>query len=191
LPYVDRRACLADHHVYLELPASSFGVIGSARGVGGLPGWLRARYSEALDAALPRPHSAVLLGIVLGIHQGIPAQLQNALIATGLIHLLVLSGLKVAVFARIVQGALNPVLGRAATWPALALIALYAMVGGATPAAVRASAMGGLAIAASQLGRPSHVWPALAVAVAAMLGWHPEMAWDVGFQLSFAGTAAS
>jgi len=23
-----------------------------------------------------------------------------------------------------------------------------------------------------------------------MLGWHPEMAWDVGFQLSFAGTAA-
>jgi len=25
---------------------------------------------------------------------------------------------------------------------------------------------------------------------AAMLGWHPELAWDVGFQLSFAGTAA-
>src|SRR5260370_35912730 len=23
-----------------------------------------------------------------------------------------------------------------------------------------------------------------------MLGWHPELAWDVGFQLSFAGTAA-
>jgi len=53
-----------------------------------------------------------LLGIVLGIRQGIPPQLQNALIATGLIHLLVLSGLKVAVFARIVQGALNPLLRR-------------------------------------------------------------------------------
>ncbi|TMF11289.1 MAG: hypothetical protein E6I41_02660, partial [Chloroflexi bacterium] len=107
-----------------------------------------------------------------------------------LIHLLVLSGLKVAVFARIVQGALTPVLGRQAAWPALGLIALYAMVGGATPAAVRASAMGGLAIAASHLGRPSHVWTSLALTAAAMLGWRPELAWDVGFQLSFAGTAA-
>jgi competence protein ComEC len=130
------------------------------------------------------------VGVVLGIRQGIQTRLQNALIATGLIHLLVLSGLKVAVFARIVQGALQPMLGRRAAWPALALIGLYALVGGATPAAVRATAMGGLAIAGSRLGRPTHVWTSLAITAAAMLGWHPELAWDVGFQLSFAGTAA-
>ena len=88
------------------------------------------------------------------------------------------------------QGALNPVLGRHATWPAVGLIALYAMVGGATPAAVRASAMGGLAIAAAHLGRPTHVWTSLSLTAAAMLAWHPDLAWDVGFQLSFAGTAA-
>ena len=190
LPAFDRRAYLAQHHVYLELQASSFEVTGSEGGVLGLPGWLRRRYIAVVDGALTAPHAAVLLGIVLGIRRGIPARLQNALIATGLIHLLVLSGLKVAVFARIVQGALNPLLRRHATWPAVALIALYAMVGGATPAAVRASAMGGLAIAATHLGRPSHVWTSLAITAAAMLGWHPELAWDVGFQLSFAGTAA-
>jgi competence protein ComEC len=50
--------------------------------------------------------------------------------------------------------------------------------------------MGGLAILATHLGRPSHVWTSLALTAAAMLGWHPELAWDVGFQLSFAGTAA-
>src|SRR5260370_22912386 len=50
--------------------------------------------------------------------------------------------------------------------------------------------MGGLAIAASRLGRRTHVWTALALTAAAMLGWPPELAWDVGFQLSFAGTAA-
>src|SRR5690242_2734856 len=190
LPAFDRRAYLAQHHVYLELQATSFDVTASQTGVAGLAGWLRTRYRETVDAALPAPHAAVLLGIVLGIRQGIPAQLQNALIATGLIHLLVLSGLKVAVFARIVKGALQPLLGRHATWPALGLIALYAMAGGATPAAVRASAMGGLAIAAGNLGRPAHVWTSLALTAAAMLGWHPELAWDVGFQLSFAGTAA-
>jgi competence protein ComEC len=130
------------------------------------------------------------MGIVLGIKHGIPTQLEQALIATGLIHLLVLSGLKVAVFARIVRAALVPLLGRSATWPVLALIGLYCMVGGATPAAVRASAMGALALAATHIGRPSHVWTSLAMTSAAMLGWSPDLAWDVGFQLSFAGTAA-
>jgi competence protein ComEC len=190
LPTFDRRAYLAQRHVFLELVATSFDVVTTGTGLAGLPGWLRARYVAALDAALPAPHASVLLGVVLGVRQGIPPNLQNALIATGLIHLLVLSGLKVAVFARIVQGALQPLLGRHATWPALALIGLYALAGGATPAATRAAIMGCLAIAASRLGRPSHVWTSLALTAAAMLGWHPELAWDVGFQLSFAGTAA-
>jgi competence protein ComEC len=190
LPTFDRRAYLAQRQVYLELQTTSFDVLADGSGLAAFPAWLRARYTTALDEALPPPHAAVLLGVVLGIRQGIPPGLQNALIATGLVHLLVLSGLKVAVFARIVQGALQPLIGRLATWPALALIAIYAMVGGATPAAVRAAAMGGLAIAASRLGRPTHVWTSLALTAAAMLGWHPELAWDVGFQLSFAGTAA-
>ena len=190
LPTFDRRAYLAQRHVYVEVQSTSFDVTNTGSGLSSFPAWLRAHYVSALDGALPSPHAAVLLGIVLGIRQGIPPNLQNALIATGLVHLLVLSGLKVAVFARIVQGALRPFLGSLATWPALGLIALYAMVGGATPAAVRAAAMGGLAIAASRIGRPTHVWTSLALTAAAMLCWHPELAWDVGFQLSFAGTAA-
>ena len=190
LPAFDRRAYLAQRGVYLQLQATSFEVTGNEAGIGGVASWLRRHYAAALNDALPAPHASILLGVVLGIRQGIPTQLQNALIATGLVHLLVLSGLKVAIFARIVHGALRPLLSRHATWPALALISLYAMVGGATPAAVRASAMGGLVILAGHLGRPAHVWTSLALTAAAMLGWHPELAWDVGFQLSFAGTAA-
>ena len=190
LPTFDRRAYLAQKHVFVELQATSLDVVEKTNGLASLPQRLRSAYTATVDGLVPAPHGAVLVGIVLGVHRGIPASLQDALIATGLIHLLVLSGLKVAVFARIVQGALRPVLGRAATWPAVGLIGLYAMTGGATPAAVRAAAMGGLAIAATHLGRPTHVWTSLALTGAAMLGWHPELAWDVGFQLSFAGTAA-
>ncbi len=190
LPTFGRRAYLAQRQAYLQLTATDLTVVASATGVASFPPWLRARLTAALNDALPPPHAAVLLGIVLGVKQGIPASLQQALIATGLVHLLVLSGLKVAVFARIVQGALRPILRRWATWPALGLIALYAMAGGATPAAVRATVMGGVAIAAAHLGRPTHVWTSLGVAAAAMLAWRPELAWDVGFQLSFAGTAA-
>lgn len=190
LPSFDRRAYLAQRQAYLELAATSIDVTGSRDGLLRLAAGIRAWYTGAVDRALPPPHASVLLGVVLGVRQGIPPDLQKALVATGLVHLLVLSGLKVAVFARIAQGALRPILGRFSAWPALALIGLYALVGGATPAALRAAAMGGLAITASRLGRPSHVWTSLAITAAAMLGWRPELAWDVGFQLSFAGTAA-
>jgi competence protein ComEC len=190
LPSFDRRAYLAQRHVFLEFVATSLDVVSSGAGLAGVPGWLRARYVAAFDDALPAPHASMLLGVVLGLRQGIPPSLQSSLIATGLIHLLVLSGLKVAIFARLAQGALQPLLGRHATWPALALVGLYALAGGATPAAIRAAIMGGLAIGASRLGRPSHVWTSLALTAATMLAWRPELAWDVGFQLSFAGTAA-
>ncbi len=190
LPTFDRRAYLAQRQAFLELRATNFDVIAGGTGLQSLAASIRHWYIAALDAALPPPHAAVLLGVVLGVRQGIAPGLQEALIATGLVHLLVLSGLKVAIFARIVQGATRPLLGRLATWPAIGLIGMYALVGGATPAAVRAAVMGGLAIAASSLGRPTHVWTSLALTAAAMLGWRPELAWDVGFQLSFAGTAA-
>ncbi len=190
LPSFDRRAYLAQRHAYLELDTAGINVTDPASGIAALPSWLRTRYIAAVLAALPAPHAAVLLGVVLGIRQGIPPALQQALIATGLVHLLVLSGLKVAVFARIVQSALRPILRGYATVPALCFIGLYALAGGATPAAIRAAVMGGMAIAAAGLGRPSHVWTSLAATAAAMLAWRPELAWDVGFQLSFAGTAA-
>ncbi len=162
LPSFDRRAYLAQRHAYLELDTSGINVSNPASGIAALPSWLRARYIAAVLSVLPAPHAAVLLGVVLGIRQGIPPALQQAL----------------------------PILRGYATVPALCFIGLYALAGGATPAAIRAAVMGGMAIAAAGLGRPSHVWTSLAATAAAMLGWRPELAWDVGFQLSFAGTAA-
>jgi competence protein ComEC len=189
-PGFDRRAYLGQRGAHLEMRNARLNLVRQASGLRALPGWLRDRYRDAIEQLLPPPHSALLIGILLGLKTGIPPRLQQDLIATGLVHLLVLSGLKVAVFARLVSAALAPLLGRAATLPALALIALYALAGGATPAGVRAAAMGGLTLAATHLGRPTHVWSSLAATAAAMLAWRPELAWDVGFQLSFAGTAA-
>jgi competence protein ComEC len=189
-PGFDRRAYLAQRQVHLELAATRVSSRPAPWSPALLPSELRASYRSAIESLLPEPHAAVLLGVVLGIRGGVPQRLEQALQATGLVHLLVLSGLKVAVFARLAGAALAPLLGRWSTVPVLALVGLYALAGGATPAAVRAAAMGGLALLATRLGRPTHVWTSLAVVGAAMLGWHPELAWDVGFQLSFLGTAA-
>jgi competence protein ComEC len=189
-PGFDRRAYLAQKHSHLELAQAQLRVVSHADGVRGLPGRLRAGYRAALQELLPAPHAALLMGVVLGIRTGIPPRLEQDMIATGLVHLLVLSGLKVAVFARLATAAIRPLLRRAATLPTLALIGLYALVGGGTPAAVRAAAMGGLVLLALHLGRPAHVWTSLSMVAAAMLAWQPALAWDVGFQLSFVGTAA-
>jgi len=189
-PTFDRRAYTAQKGAYLEMRSASLSVVSRADGVRALPGWIRDRYRSAIATLVPPPHADVLVGVVLGIRAGIPHHLQQDLIATGLVHLLVLSGLKVAVFARLVTGMLSPILGRSATLPAAALIVVYALAGGATPAATRAAAMGGLALVAARLGRPTHLWTSLAATAAGMLAWHPELAWDVGFQLSFFGTAA-
>jgi competence protein ComEC len=189
-PDFDRRAYLAQKGAYLEIRSASLTVQSRAGGLRTLPGWLRDHYRRAIASLVPPPHAEVLVGVVLGIRTGVPPALERDLVATGLVHLLVLSGLKVAVFARLVAGALSPLLGRSATLPALGLIALYALAGGATPAALRAATMGGLALLAARLGRPTHLWTSLAATGAAMLAWRPELAWDVGFQLSFLGTAA-
>jgi competence protein ComEC len=189
-PGFDRRAYLAQKQVLLELAATRVSSQQVAWSPAQLPTQLRTTYRAAIETLLPQPHAAVLLGVVLGIRAGVPLRLEQALQATGLVHLLVLSGLKVAVFARLAAAALGPLLGRWSTLPVLGLVGLYALAGGATPAAVRAATMGGLALVAERLGRPAHVWTSLAVVAAAMLGWQPELAWDVGFQLSFLGTAA-
>jgi len=189
-PGFDRRAYLAARGAWLEMRVQSATVVAAGGGLPRVGGAVRDAYRLALNQLLPAPHAAVLEGVVLGVRSGIPPALEQALIATGLIHLLVLSGLKVAVVARLVAASLQAMLGRAATWPAIALVGLYAVAGGGTPAAVRAAAMGGLVLAGSQLGRPAHVWNSLAVTAAAMIAWQPDLAWNVGYQLSFLGTAA-
>ncbi len=189
-PGFDRRAYLAQRQVLLELAATRVSALAASWTPARLPSQLRGAYRAAIETLLPEPHAAVLLGVVLGIRAGIPLRLESALQATGLVHLLVLSGLKVAVFTRLAAAALTPLLGRWATVPLVGLVGLYALAGGATPAAVRAAAMGALTLLAGRLGRPAHVWTSLAAVGAVMLGWHPELAWDVGFQLSFLGTAA-
>ncbi|MGH7922120.1 MAG: ComEC/Rec2 family competence protein, partial [Candidatus Dormibacteraceae bacterium] len=187
------RQYLAAQGAFLQVTAGSVTVEAPAQGLAAwlaLPARLQKVYAAAIERVLPQPAASILIAIVLGNRSGVPPRVEQNLISTGLVHLLVLSGLKVALFARLVVALLRPLLRRAAIWPALCLIALYCAVGGATPAALRACGMGALALLAIHLGRQTHVWTSLALLAAAMLAWNPALILDAGFQLSFVGTAA-
>jgi len=96
--------------------------------------------------------------------------------------------LKVSLLARIIHRALGRWLPRAAPLVAVSAMAGYALLAGASAAALRAAAMGVLVVIAGRLRRDSHVYVSLALTAALMLGLKPALARDVSFQLSFAGT---
>jgi competence protein ComEC len=149
---------------------------------------LRHGVIQAVDRALPEPQAALLLGVVFGYRAALPPLLQQLMIASGLVHIVVISGLKVSLLARIINQGLGRPLPRAAPWVAVAAMAGYAVLAGASAAALRAAAMGMLVVIAGRLHRDSHVFLALALTAAVMLGLKPDLARDVSFELSFAGT---
>ena len=144
---------------------------------------------DAVDRALPEPQAALVLGVVFGYRAALPPVLQQQMIASGLIHIVVISGLKVSLLAKIMQQAIGRLLPRAAPLIAVGGMAGYALLAGASAAALRAAAMGVLVVVAGRLRRDSHVFVSLALTSAIMLGLKPDLAHDVSFQLSFAGTA--
>jgi competence protein ComEC len=143
---------------------------------------------QAVDRALPEPQAALLLGVVFGYRAALPHQLEQQMIASGLIHIVVISGLKVSLLARIVHQSLGRFVPRAAPIVALVAMVVYALLAGASAAALRAAAMGALVVLAGTFKRDSHVYTSMALTAAIMLGLKPALAHDVSFQLSFAGT---
>jgi competence protein ComEC len=149
---------------------------------------LRRALIDAIDRALPEPQAALVLGVVFGYRAALPVGLQQHMIASGLIHIVVISGLKVSLLARIIHDALGRWLPRTSPVIAVGAMAGYALLAGASAAALRAAAMGALVVIAGRLRRDSHIVVSLALTGALMLGLKPALARDVSFQLSFAGT---
>ncbi|TMD21887.1 MAG: DUF4131 domain-containing protein, partial [Chloroflexi bacterium] len=149
---------------------------------------LRHAVVDAVDRALPEPQAALLLGVVFGYRAALPPMLQQQMISSGLIHIVVISGLKVSLLARIIQQAVGRFAPTAAPLIAAGAMAGYALLAGASAAALRAAAMGIVVVIAGRLHRDSHVFVSLALTAAVMLGLKPDLAGDVSFQLSFAGT---
>jgi competence protein ComEC len=70
---------------------------------------LRHGVIDAVDRALPEPQAALLLGVVFGYRAALPRQLEQQMIASGLIHIVVISGLKAS---RLIQTNIRPKAGR-------------------------------------------------------------------------------
>ncbi len=152
---------------------------------------LRSFMERGIQHVLPAPENALLLGILLGTRTRALGDLTAPFVATGMIHVVAVDGLKVSIFVGTVYRLSRRVLGaRLAPLPALTALLLYVLLTGATPAGLRSALMWTLALAAAHVGRRSDGATSLALAAALLTLATPRILWDLGFQLSLSGTAA-
>jgi competence protein ComEC len=164
---------------------------------GTLLSWLQAP-NRALFAAIPErdaafdrnvrgPLAALLLGRTSELDRGMVARYRRG----GLYHLLVVSGLHVALAAGLVFVALRALGVRGKRRDALLLAAVAGMVlvGGANPPAVRAGLVFGVFLAARLIERPIRGAQAAGLAAILLFLGAPREIYSIGCVLTFAAVS--
>jgi competence protein ComEC len=188
----DEREWLARQGIHVVLRASSWRQIGRRGGVAGLGDRLRDRVEAVVDRGTSGVRRALVLGVVLGEDEGLPQQVRDDFRASGLAHLLAVSGQNVAYIAIGILGLgwlirLTRVVRELAV---LGAIGGYVLAVGWQPSVVRAGVAGALASLAWLLARPRDRWYCLAAGALVLLAWSPASYLEPGFQLSFVAVAA-
>lgn len=183
---------LASRGVEVRIPASSLEILpGGESPPLAAANAVRRALREGLDRALPERASGLLLGLSIGDTSRLDPETEEDFRASGLSHLLAVSGSNVATF-------LAPVLLLAARFGArpgsrsavgaLAVV-FFALLTRWEPSVLRASAMACIALVGLASGRPRSTGPALGAAVLVLLAADPRLVRSVGFELSVAATA--
>ncbi|MBX5473707.1 MAG: ComEC/Rec2 family competence protein [Thermoleophilia bacterium] len=188
----DERTWLRRHGVHAVLQADTWRVVGRRGGLAGVGDRLHAWLARDAVPGLAGERRAVLEGVVLGEDEGLSAGLRQDFRASGLYHLLAVSGGNVAVVAlgTLWLAYLVGVSRLAAEAGALAAIGGYVLAVGAQPSVVRAGVAGALGSLAWLAGRQRDAGYALVLGAVALLAWNPYTLLDPGFQLSFAAVLA-
>jgi competence protein ComEC len=182
------RTLLRRRGVHVVVRTTFWEFVGRRGGVGGVADRIHRYLARSVAVGLDGERRALLEGVVLGDDGGLSDDLRARFRASGLYHLLAVSGQNVALVA---GGAL--LLAWVAGVPrllaelgALASIVAYVLAVGAQPSVVRAGVAGVLGSFAWLTARARDRWHFLLVGGIALLGWNPYTLLDPGFELSFA-----
>lgn len=152
-------------------------------------GLVRQKIISVFSSSLPPTLSSLLLGIVFGIKENMPKDFTEYLRTSGVMHVVVASGMNVTLIAGFLSSVFSLFLRRQiALLAAILGIVFYAFLAGLEPSILRASIMGILLFSGQVLGRQNLPLFGLFIAAFLMLFFSPQTLFDVGFQLSFAAT---
>jgi competence protein ComEC len=188
----DETTWLRRHGVHVVLHADRWRMVGRRGGLGGVADRLRTALAGSIAPGLRGVRRGIVEGVVLGDEQSLSEDLRQRFRASGLYHLLAVSGQNVVLVA---GGALALAwLVGVPRWlgqvGALGAIAAYVLAVGAQPSVIRAGLSGALVSLAWLAARPIDRWYFLLLGALVLLAWNPYTLLDPGFQLSFAAVAA-
>jgi competence protein ComEC len=188
----DERTWLKRRGVHVVLAGDRWRVVGHRHGLGGLGDRLHSWLARSVSGSLHGERRGVLLGVVLGEEQGISDRLRQDFRASGLYHLLAVSGQNVALVAAgtLMLAWLLGIPRWLGQFGALASIGGYVLAVGPQPSVLRAGVAGALGSLAWLTARPTDRWYFLLLGAFALLAWNPYVLFDAGFQLSFAAVVA-
>jgi competence protein ComEC len=188
----DRRTWLARQGVHETLAARSLVPLGRRGGIQGVLDRLRHGARAALRAGGDDEASRIATGVALGGSAALDDSTVEEFRASGLAHLLAVSGGNVVLLVAVVLGLawLAGLPRSLAHGLAIPSVIVYAAIVGGGPSVVRAAATGVLASLAWLVGSARDPWHLLALAAAAVLACDPWAVVGPGFQLSFVAVAA-
>jgi competence protein ComEC len=188
----DERTWLRRHGVHVVLLVDRSRIVGRRGGLGGVADALRRRLQNSVARGLTGYRAGVVEGVVLGEDSGLSEELRRRFRASGLYHLLAVSGQNVAFVAgsALLLAWLLGVPRLIGQLCALACICAYVLAVGAQPSVIRAGVAGALGCLAWLTARAADRWQLLLVGAIVLLAWNPYTLLDPGFQFSFAAVLA-
>ncbi|MDD5128864.1 MAG: ComEC/Rec2 family competence protein [Candidatus Omnitrophica bacterium] len=154
--------------------------------------WLRDKLEQVIQKYLPDLPAAILSAMVLGQKSSVPWLVNNYMVKSGTVHILVVSGFNVGVVAFIISLLLKIMHIRRKQRIVLTIICLliYCLITGASNPVIRATVMGVVFLSGHLLKREADIYNCLACAALFILVISPRQLFDLGFQLSFASVLA-
>jgi competence protein ComEC len=188
----DERTWLKRHGIHVVLRGDRWRVVGRRGGIASVPDRLRERLARSVAIGVHGERRGILMGVVLGDDGGLSDELRQRFRASGLYHLLAVSGQNVA----LVAGAMLVLVWLAGLprWVghvgALAGMTGYVLAVGPQPSVLRAGVAGALGSLAWLAARQRDRWHFLLVGALVLEIWNPYVVLDAGFQLSFAAVVS-
>ncbi len=183
------RGYLAKDAIYRIMAFPEVEIVGSSATPIGSLLQLKRTYLDSLKRMLQEPFASLAGGITVGERRSLGEKLTEDFRATGLIHIIVLSGYNIAIIVIAISALLMFLPPKPRYISAIVVIILFTLLVGASATVVRAAIMGSIGAIGAMTARSYSALHALMFAGLAMLLWNPYLLiFDPSFQLSFVAT---
>ena len=149
--------------------------------------FLKHKMNEIISRHLSPLAGAITSAMVLGDKSSIPPLVNNLMMRSGTVHILVVSGFNVGIVVFII-GLLLKIIRiprYIRPWLIILCIIIYCFITGSSNPVVRATVMGIMFLLGFFIKREASIYNILSFAALSIIFFRPNQLFDIGFQLSF------